>query len=370
MKRKGERVGGLNLSPDALADESDRIASRLSMLPELSEPAKVKDQQILPLDLIMPDPVQPRRPMPDLLRLEWCQGTPLHTLFEEWEAEVIRQVKQPIDWKVWIEGGEVEALASPYPAVQLWVELIRLAGNIHQYGLERPITVFPVGETYQVITGERRLLSYHLLDWMRYPGYRMIPAIVRESYNPYQQAVENGVRENLNAIGVTRQLALLLMALNNWTIQASGQMGQAWYAQAGDLRVPYGKADQVALMLGLPNEESIRRYRALLQLPSVVWNWADEFNWTERKLRELSQKAKGDETLLVRLAQSEVNRELGELPAPVSARDRVVSRTQQAITVLKRTTTMKDDELRLMGPDVRRQLVEACRDLLNRLDNL
>lgn len=280
----------------------------------------------VPIRDILPDPLQPRRVMPGALREAWLNGTPAEEVITRWEVAAHAAAIDagiPLRWKHIIdqeddptplnEGGP-DRKEQPLPPVAAhWLDLVRLAGSIHQVGLEQPVTVFP-DETggYRLIVGERRLLAFYLLDGQGLEGYTHIPTIKRPEAHVWRQAFENGARQDLNAIAKARQLALLLMALNDgaWKpFRGSGQPGRAWYAQAAELRVPYGRAEAVTTVLGLRNPRHLRRYRALLTLPEVVWNLADEHDWTEGKLRGMVGAASGDPDQLVRIARIEAGLE-------------------------------------------------------------
>ena len=280
----------------------------------------------IPILDIMPDPVQPRRAMPPNLRSAWLNGEAAEAVLDRWETKAHAaaiDAGMPLRWKHIIdqeddptplnEGGP-DREGRPLPGVAArWLELARLAGSIHQAGLEQPVTVYadPRGG-YRLIVGERRLLAFHLLSKMGYEGYTHIPAIKRDEAGIWQQAFENGARANLNAVSKSRQLALLLMALNDGqakSYRGTGQPGRAWYAQAAEMRVPYGRAEAVVTVLGLKNPRQLRRYRALLTLPEEVWNLADENDWAEGKLRKMVQAANDDPVQLVRIARIEAGLE-------------------------------------------------------------
>ncbi len=380
-KRKGERVGMQPVGSGG--NESQRIRERLSMLAmeEQSQPdAAPGYAQKLPLDLIVPDPIQARRAMPELLRMDWLNGAKIFDLLIDWSEQATEQiidawqketphgeVAAP-DWRDWLEGEtEPKPVDTPEPVAIRWIELVRLASSIYQRGLDRPIAVYPLDATYyQILSGERRFLAFNLLNWMGYSGYREIPAEIREGYDPYRQAIENGVREDLNAIGIARQLAILLKAANGDSINSQGKVGQSWYADANDLTPPYGKGDQIALMLGLPNWRALSRYKALLKLPEPVWNWADEFSWAERKIRGIVSKA-SDTQHMIRIAQEEVRRELGnETRQPVSDREKATQQAAQLHRTMQRALKLDEDQIGVIQPEQRRQLVEAAQEIIRK----
>lgn len=360
MMARGQQHGALDLN--ALLQEAAGWESGQTPTRDTTPPNQ------LPLPMIGPDPAQPRRAMPDLLRQEWCNGAPISEVFRKWQALVFQDLP-PLDvaWDVWILGTEEPpTINMPHPHIMRWIDLLALAGNIYQRGLSNPILVYEVNGGYRLLDGERRLLAFNLLAWAGYEGFDTIPARIGQ-YSTFFQAIENGVRKDLTAIGVARQLALLLMALNEMAISPPAQVNQSWYAQAADLRVPYGQGDQVALMLGLPNNRMLNRYRDLLKLPGVVWNWADEFGWTEGFIRGLTGKANRDPEKLIQLAQAEVNKILGKTTKPQrTPEERVVTYVEQVTRTLERAATISPEDLALLDPARKRQLVEAAKAVLKR----
>ncbi|GAB4575819.1 MAG: hypothetical protein Kow0077_29200 [Anaerolineae bacterium] len=311
----------------------------------------------VPIRDIMPDPLQPRRVMPNHLREAWLNGMPMEEVLHQWEVAAHTAAINagvPLRWKHIIdqeddltalnESGPDHKEPPLPPVAEHWLDLVRLAGSIHQVGLEQPVTIYPDdGGGYRLIVGERRLLAFYLLDVQGFEGYTHIPAIKRPERHVWRQAFENGARQDLNAIGKARQLALLLMALNDgaWKpFRGKGQPGRAWYAQAADLRVPYGRAEAVTTVLGLKNPRHLRRYRALLTLPEEVWQLADEHDWTEGKLRSMVQAANNDPDQLVRIARIEAGLEV----PPRAKRDPLTRSVERVIHRLEEVKAIEPNE--------------------------
>jgi hypothetical protein len=176
------------------------------------------------------------------------------------------------------------------------LELVDLAASIRRDGLTNPVTVAQTGDHYQLETGERRWLAYHLLHWFfedERDKWAKIPARIVEHVDVWRQATENTARANLNAIGRARQFAILLMDL----LAQSGaefrpfeafEQEQDFYAQVADgdvWRVPRGKGELLLNAMGLKHVGQLRHYRALLRLPNEVWREADDTNLTEGEIR-------------------------------------------------------------------------------------
>jgi hypothetical protein len=138
--------------------------------------------------------------------------------------------------------------------------------------------------------------------------YGKIAARTVESLNLWRQAAENNARSNLNAISKARQLAVLLMDLLNEKKGKSFKPftafddEQDYYAQVADgntYRTPPNTSERLLAATGLKHEKQVRDYRKLLRLPSLVWQIADDLNWTEYFVRNLVEKANNDDDLII-----------------------------------------------------------------------
>jgi hypothetical protein len=271
----------------------------------------------LPLSNIQPDPAQARRVMPARLRARWLhEPLAIGDILDEWlflandealslgraEIDIMYELQtdpendQPLPF-----DGEADEHAMG-PIETSFRAMLQLAASIHHHGLTNPITVASTPDnSYLVETGERRLLAYNLLhskpklvegDWDR------IPARVVESRSAWRQAAENSARQDLNAISMARQLALLLMDIYGERYDFadySDMPGVEWYAQVHDSKqfpVPYGRGSELAAAMGLKSANQLRQYRQLLGLPNEVWELADENDWTEYKIRKMMQRAR------------------------------------------------------------------------------
>ena len=213
-------------------------------------------------------------------------------------------------------------LETTNPLKNTLLEIIALAGSIRATGLTNPITVVRHNKThYQLETGERRWLAYHLLN--TYVGddlFANIPAQVVDSVDLWRQAAENNARANLNAIGKARQFAVLLMQLlqEHKGIQFAEyrdfERDQDYYAQVGDAdgedahRIPRGTSEKLIVGTGLKNGTQLRQYRQLLRLPNDVWQLADDLAWTEYSIRSMVSRSKND-THLIELANERAHAE-------------------------------------------------------------
>lgn len=109
-----------------------------------------------------------------------------------------------------------------------------LAASLKATGLIQPIVVRRVGETYQLIAGERRLRAAKLA------GLATIPAILREvdSFTQAQMAlVENIQRENLNPIDRAHAYRTLMVQLGLTQAELAGRLGEDRSSIANHLRL-------------------------------------------------------------------------------------------------------------------------------------
>lgn len=265
---------------------------------------------------ITPDAFQPRRAIPLEVRRFW-DGNPrtIPQLFETW-TEVIQQerasfgIAMPFD----LEGlfaqrsDETDSehvfgqVRSSSVAEEALLKIVELAVSILHQGLTNPITVAQQeADRYIIETGERRWLAFHLLNALGMVSavdgrdrFEQIPARTVEQVNVWRQAAENGARDNLNAIGRARQLALLLMNVlteEGVTFAPSSDFTheQDYYSQVADgneYRIPRGHSDLFLVAMGLKNPRQLRDYRALLRVPRDLWEFADDRNLTEGEMRK------------------------------------------------------------------------------------
>ena len=254
-----------------------------------------KIQQIGIFD-IAPDVSQPRRAMPSEIRAGW-DGNPVNlpALYGDWLVWVGEEYRTLVT--AILSGEEVERPAvdaQPVAEIAALIEIATLAGSIKRDGLMNPITVAKLPDGgYQIESGERRWLAYHLLHHTFGKDFSTIPARVVESVNRWRQAAENNTRSDLNAIGRARQFAVLLMDLIGWERFAAFDQfdnEQDFYAQIADgeaFRVPRGTGEKLVAALGLKSSTQLRQYRALLRLSPEVWRRADDESLVESRIREL-----------------------------------------------------------------------------------
>ena len=265
-----------------------------------------------PILSIWADVKQPRRAIPLSIRMHW-DGNPLDVaaLLEQWATVAANQAGVTIDLEALLNGEGEGIDTDKFPSVaQDFIALVRLAAGIKADGLINPITVIESDSKLLIESGERRWLAYHLLYMVMGEAFIKIPAAKGNGNDSvWRQATENTQRRSLNAIGMARQIALLIMAARTSPPIASGTMHKEYdelvsagvcdrrfYAQVADgnvHRIPKGMGERIQAAMGLGLEQ-LSQYRRLLhltddeQVNDALWTRADVENWPENTLREVA----------------------------------------------------------------------------------
>jgi hypothetical protein len=251
---------------------------------------------------ITPDPSQPRRAIPQVIARILNSEYDPQLMLKAWHQYTEQELGTEIDVRSRLYHiGDGDEDSKDIPALsKKFLALVALATSIRTEGLTNPITI--IGDNpYQIETGERRWLAYHLLNiyadesdkWIQ------IPAIVVDGVRGvWRQAIENNQREPLTAIEMARQLAILLMDV--YTEQGvqfhryeQFNHERDFYSQVADgvkWRVPRGMGEQILVATGLGSRAQLQQYRDLLNLSAELWDYADEHNLPERQIRELLSK--------------------------------------------------------------------------------
>lgn len=268
---------------------------------------------------IQPNSSQPRYSIPhDLTDIYALHPRNLVDIFERWIVEVQLETGQKtFDILPYLhgtatqrgeqaekrDGDSASGDQPPSSNENSLMKIVDLAASIRRDGLTNPISLVRHDDHYEIETGERRWLAYHLLYWKFGDGDRRpsgsvvnwsrIPARIVTKVDVWRQASENNARDNLNAISRARQLALLLMDLHGWKNFAqldACESEQAFYAQVADgarWRIPRGQGERLLNAMGLSDGGQLRQYRALLRLPVDLWRKGDDQDLTEGELRKM-----------------------------------------------------------------------------------
>lgn len=254
------------------------------------------------IDTIHANRSQPRRTVPTYARGDWMGGAAgVMDALTRWHEAVEDALRVSLDLPPLIEAEEdiletlrldeypevVQRIAAPY------LDLIALAGSIYREGLINAITVVKHGDDdFEIETGERRWVAYHILRELYGDEYSEINAREVKEFDVWRQAAENNARMNLTAIGRARQYALLVMALHSeQRFHPIEQMPSdlAFYQQALTVRrLKDGAAARIMQVLGVTSGSALVRCRALLAVKDEVWDRADDENLSEREIGRLN----------------------------------------------------------------------------------
>ncbi len=314
------------------------------------------------LDITL-DPAQPRNQIPRQAKSKW-NGKPetISVLLMHWQ-KLAEEHYDAIPTKKILEGVNTikdlkeDEKEKEMPAItEDYLNVVSLAASIHKDGLLSPITISTIGSPRKIIAGETRFLAFCLLNMFFSGEYSQISAF-EEKPDVWKQAVENGARRPLNAIGTARQLALLLMDLYKDTDGADfqpfhqlvvGDNNQPFYAQVKSGHVYPIKAEFAQRIIdatGLKSVTRVTQYRRLLNIPADVWMLADEENWTEYGIRtHLQELNKPEESLTPVRLSNEDNNAQNTNSTPVSSRfsratDTAGQGSNQGVTLQRPTIT-------------------------------
>jgi len=284
------------------------------------------------IEVIVPDVTQPRRAIPSSLRQYWSglsDEDSMANFFQNWldevntERDFTKNGKFPLD--DYLSGNATARTAGIEQEDELeqigdyrigakevaLMKVVDLAASIQRDGLINPISIAQKERLWQIETGERRWLAYHLLNW-RNGGdeWKKIPARQVDAVSIWRQSTENNTRDDLNAIAKARQFALLLMDLrvekegDSFQGFSSFEHEQDYYAQVSDgnqYRVPRGTGEMLINAMGVRDIGQLRHLRRLLRLPQAVWTVADDLNWAESFIQKnLLHNAQSDEDVIAR----------------------------------------------------------------------
>lgn len=271
-------------SPQAFADNAIRV------------------ERIL-LEMVRPDPVQPRRVLPESIHVRFHTNhvTPTQALRELVQIVQIaaRQRGRPFNNVLELlpnadDERDEETTTALSPEEVLLRDLVNLAMTIRDDGQVNPLTVVDVSQgvtrLFRIETGERRYWATWLLrDFI--PGYTgdgMIPCIVIPANRSsiFRQSKENTARSGLTAVALARQAALLLLTVHGYEIPAYA-VGNDFYRQALDLdlRAKREYTDVILSAMGGVKRSRFSHIKNLLHLSDEALELADRHNIEEFKLR-------------------------------------------------------------------------------------
>jgi hypothetical protein len=179
------------------------------------------------IGLIRPDAAQPRRVLPETIHQAFHNEeiTPLQALKQYLEKVriIARQHGRPFEnlLDLLMSGEDIEEASHLTPQEQDLRDLTNLALTLRQDGQVNPLTIvdrsYGSMPQYTIETGERRYWANYI-QMELIPGYdgdSTVPCIILQPHQAsvFRQAKENTSRAGLNAIGMARQAALLILAI-------------------------------------------------------------------------------------------------------------------------------------------------------------
>ncbi|MCB9452824.1 MAG: ParB N-terminal domain-containing protein [Anaerolineaceae bacterium] len=291
-------------------NQTHRIDELLGSVTEellMGNPQRFEDHTLrverLLLEMVRPDPVQPRRVLPEQLHFAFHGNrlTPTQALKELVQLVQVaaRQRGRPFNNVLELlpnpdDESDEEQAVHLSPEEQLLHDLVNLAITIRDDGQVNPLTVVDISQgvtqQFRIETGERRYWATWLLrDFV--PGYTgdgMIPCIIipAERSSVFRQAKENTARSGLSAIALARQAALLLLTVHGYEIPDAA-VPNDFYRQALnlDLRGKREYTEAILSAMGGVDKARFSRLKALLQLSDEAMELADRHNIDEKKLR-------------------------------------------------------------------------------------
>ncbi len=274
----------------------------LGDLPQNLDDNTIHVERIL-LEMVRPDPVQPRRVLPESIHLRFHQNqiTPTQALRELVQSVQIaaRHRGRPFNSLLELlpnadDERDNEPTVNLTPEEQLLHDLVNLAITIRDDGQVNPLTVVDVSQgvtrLFRIETGERRYWATWLLrDFLpNYTGDGMIPCIVIPANRSsiFRQAKENTARSGLTAVAQARQAALLLLTVHGYEIPAYA-VENNFYRQALelDLRSKREYTDIILSAMGSVKRSQFSHIKSLLRLSDEAMELADRHAIEEARLR-------------------------------------------------------------------------------------
>lgn len=333
---------------------------------------------------IYPNYIQPRYAIPHKIT-NMYKVHPDHVIdiFKRWIKEVELASRKNFPLENYLLGDNTprgddteemtnDSLLPTHPTLpkieQSLMKIVDLAASIRRDGLSNPISLVQRDGFYEIETGERRWLAYHMLYWQfgendllsenQKRNWSRIPSRIVREVDVWRQASENNARDNLNAISKARQLAVLLMDLHGWDKFApypEFENEQDFYAQVADgeqWRIPRGNGEKLLNAMGLSNPSQLRQYRRLLRLSPDEWRKGDDENMTEGELRKL------------------LNKSYTVTPVTVSPKKSKVNPIKKLATDANQWRTSLRKQIKTQNPDTRRELKSLIQEEIEQLQQL
>lgn len=142
--------------------------------------------------------------------------------------------------------------------------ILRLADSINQYGIIQPLTVRKLGESYELVAGERRLRAAKEL------GISHVPCIIiaiNEEKSAEISIIENLIREDLNIFEQAEAIEALIDTYGLTQEQIAAKLSNSQSFIANKLRLLRYSASEREIIL--KNNLTERHARALLRVLDI-----------------------------------------------------------------------------------------------------
>lgn len=326
--------------PNRTLDILNNLAEQDFLNPEVVRNLRETGVRVerISITLIRPDAAQPRRVLPESIHRAFHNEeiTPLQALKQYIEKVriIARQKGRPFEnlLDLLMAGDEDTPVSDLTPQEQDLRDLVNLAVTLRQDGQVNPLTIVDHSQgavpTYFIETGERRYWANYI-DIEFIPGYQgdgTIPCILLQPHQAsvFRQAKENTARAGLNAIGMARQAALLLLAVHDVHPLHTG-ITHDFYRQALelDLRTKREYTSDILTAMGGITRQRMSQYKTLLTLPDEAIEIADRHNMDEGCLRYVLK--------LPYEVQTEAVRQIAQHGWDVKQVRRMVEETEEAV---------------------------------------
>lgn len=254
------------------------------------------------ISLIRPDAAQPRRVLPEMIHQAFHNQelTPVQALKQYIEKVriVSRQKGRPFEnlMDLLISTDETRDERELTPIERDLHDLTNLALTMRSDGQINPLTIVDCSQgampSYRIETGERRYWANYInMEFI--PGYQEdgnVPCIILPpgEGSVFRQAKENTSRAGLNAIGMARQVALLILAVHD-IHPPNGPVSHDFYRQVLelDLRGKPEYAADILSALGGITRQRMSQFKLLLSLSDEAIEFADQYSVDEGRLRHV-----------------------------------------------------------------------------------
>jgi len=294
------KKGGPNRTLDILSSIGDQDFLGSDTIQNLRDQGLRVER--IAISLIRPDAAQPRRVLPELIHQAFHNQelTPVQALKQYIEKVriVARQKGRPFEslMDLLISTDDAKDGQQLTPLEQDLHDLTNLAMTLRSNGQVNPLTIVDCSEgampNYRIETGERRYWANYIdMEFIpSYSGDGTVPCIIipPSDASVFRQAKENTSRAGLNAIGMARQAALLLLAVHD-IHPPYGSISHDFYRQALelDLRSKREYTSDIMAAMGGMSRKRFSQFKLLLALSDEAVELADQHNIDEKRLREV-----------------------------------------------------------------------------------